>query len=174
MPSTSEFTGSLKYGQLGESKIANWLKKYKYNILPIYDVQINTGKGPQLFTPTEDLIAPDMLVYRGTKVIWFEAKRKGAFAWHRISQSWTTGIDLKHYKHYCKVADTSPFPVWLLFLQEGGQAKDSPPNSPSGLYGNNLSYLREHENHRHMNWGKHGMVYWDIGALKKIASLHEL
>ena len=174
MSSTKRFNESLKYGQLGESRIAEWLKKQHYSVLPVYDIQINTGKGPQLFTPTENLIAPDMLAYRGSKVLWFEAKRKAAFAWHRMSQAWTTGIDLKYYQHYCKVADKSPFKVWLLFLQEGGQAKDSPQTSPSGLYGNSLEYLRKHESHRHTNWGKHGMVYWDIISLKKIAALNEL
>ena len=115
-----------------------------------------------------------MQIYRGKKVLWVEAKRKTAFACHRISQSWTTGIDLRHYKDYCKIDIESPFHVYILFLQEGGQAKDSPPNSPSGLYGNWLSYLKKNEHHRHKNWGNSGMVYWNLDSLKKLAALEEL
>lgn len=48
------------------------------------------------------------------------------------------------------------------------QAKDSPP-SPSGLYGGDLSKLIACEHHRHSNWGKSGMVYWEIGSLTKLA-----
>jgi len=168
------FSKSLKYGQIGEGRIANWLRGKGYSVLPVYDVQINSGKGPQLFTPTESLVAPDMQIYREKDVLWVEAKRKTAFAWHRITRSWTTGIDLRHYKDYCKIDTESPFRVYMLFLHGGGQAKDSPPNSPSGLYGNWLSYLREHEHHRHMNWGKSGMVYWGLDALRKIAALKAL
>ena len=58
--------------------------------------------------------------------------------------------------------------VWLLFLQQGGKAKDS-TISPSGLYGNDLSVLMSSENHRSDKWGNGGMVYWAIDSLLKIA-----
>lgn len=85
-----------------------------------------------------------------------------------------TGIDLRHYEDYCKVDDASPWPVWLLFLHRGGQAKDSPGNSPAGLFGKPLDYLRTHENHRHENWGRSGMVYWAHESLKLLADVEEL
>lgn len=168
------FARSLEYGQAGESAIAAWLYTHGYYVLPIYEKIVDTGKGPQLFTPTKSLIAPDLLVYKQDKTaLWIEAKHKNAFTWHRITQRFVTGIDLRHYCDYCQVADESPWPVWLMFLHEGGQAKDSPP-SPDGLYGNTLDHLREHENHRHGNWGSGGMVYWAIENLKKFASLDEV
>jgi hypothetical protein len=55
-----------------------------------------------------------------------------------------------------------------MFLHDGGQAKDSPSESPRGLFGNNINYLREHVNHTHQNWGRHGMVYWAIESLIKL------
>ena len=168
------FDDKLAVGQAGESAIARWLRKRGYSIVPVYEKIMDTGKGPQLFTPTSKLIAPDMFAFNGDKALWIEAKTKSAFAWHRISSSWTTGIDLAHYEDYLMVDDLSPWPVWLLFLQRGGQAKDSPPNSPSGLFGNTLSRLRHTENHRHANWGPTGMVYWDIDALLLIAPLDEV
>jgi len=67
------------------------------------------------------------------------------------------------------LAGLIPWPVWLLFLQRDGIAKDSNPG-PSGLFGNNIEYLIKHENHRHNNWGKNGMVYWAVKHLVKLAS----
>jgi hypothetical protein len=168
------FERSLDFGLAGETAIAQWLKRRGYTILPVYEKILDTGKGPQLYTPNCELIAPDLLVYRGDKVLWIEAKRKAAFSWHRITQRWVTGIDLRHYEDYCRVDDTAPWPVWLLFLQEGKQAKDSPPDSPAGLFGNALDYLRLHENHRHENWGKTGMVYWSLADLRLMAELGEV
>ena len=167
------FAQNLQAGIVGETKIANWFKRKGYSILPVYEVEMDSGKGPRLLTPTRSLIAPDMVVYKGDKCYWIEAKHKTAFSWHRLTGKWVTGIDIKHYEHYCEIDSNSPWHVWLLFLQRGGQAKDS-PGSPAGLYGNTLKRLRQCENHRHANWGKHGMVYWAIDNLMLIAELDEV
>jgi len=164
------FQDNLSYGQTGESKIANWLKSKGYNVLPVYEIEIPTGKGPRLFTPSSQLVAPDIFVFKADKAYWVEAKHKTAFSWHRITNRWVTGIGLRHYFDYCKIASFSPFPVRLMFLHDGGQAKDSPPNSPSGLFGNDITKLQNCENHRHEGWGKSGMVYWAVESLIKYSA----
>lgn len=167
------FQQSLAFGQTGESAIAMWLRKRGFAVLPVYEKILDTGKGPQLFLPDGCLIAPDMFVFKGDNALWIEAKHKTAFSWHRITARWVTGIDLRHYEDYLRVDDSSPWPVWLLFLHRGGQAKDSPANSPSGLFGNTLAHLRHNENHRSDKWGRSGMVYWSIDNLKLLAPLSE-
>jgi len=163
------FNEQLKFGQAGEGKISRWLREKGFSVLPVYEKIINTGKGPQLYFPNDKkLIAPDMLIFKGEKIFWIEAKHKTAFSWHRLSRRWVTGIDLRHYVDYLEVDDNTKWPVWLFFLHDGGQAKDSPAESPRGLFGNKLSYLRINENHRHQNWGKSGMVYWSIDNLKQL------
>ena len=176
MPSSASasspiFSESLSFGRAGESTIATWMRRRGWSVLPVYETILDTGKGPQLFTPSRGLIAPDMLAFRGQDARWIEAKHKTAFSWHRGTRCWCTGIDLRHYADYCEVDDESPWPVWLLFLHLGGQAKDSPPNSPAGLFGNTLEFLRTHEHHRHSNYGRSGMVYWELASLILLASL---
>ncbi len=172
------FQKQLVYGKAAETVIAQWLMSKGYSVLPVYEKIIDEGKGPQLFTGGEGLVAPDLVAFRDGKVLWLEAKHKTAFTWHRITSRWVTGIDLCHYEDYLRVADTTTLPVYLLFLHRGGAAKDSPSVSPSGLFGNTLARLRNNENHRHKNWGKGGMVYWarevDGGALRLVASLEEM
>lgn len=164
----SSFAATLSYGDAGESAIAQRLRQRGFSVLPAYEKIISTGKGPQLYLPDGMLIAPDLLVFKGRNVLWIEAKHKTAFTWHRITERWCTGIDLRHYEQYQQVERHTPWNVWLLFLHDGGQAKDSPPNSPSGLFGNALSYLIRHENHRSMNWGNSGMVYWAVESLHRL------
>ncbi len=164
------FAQNLVIGKVGESKIANWLKSRGYSVLPVYEIEINTGKGPRLFSPTKQIIAPDMLAFRNQDTLWIEAKHKTAFTWYRVKQQWETGIDLKHYLDYIEIDIYSPFRVWLLFLHDGGKAKDSDV-SPSGMYGNSLARLVKSESHRSNNWGKSGMVYWSIGSLVKLADI---
>lgn len=170
------FHESLVMGQAGESAIAGWLKRKGFAVMPVYEKIMDTGKGPQLFMAETELIAPDLFVFHpdNKKVLWIEAKHKTAFTWHRITGRWTTGIDLRHYRDYCRVADLSPWPVWLMFLHQGGQAKDSPPDSPSGLFGNTLDYLKDNVNHTHANWGPSGMVYWAVGNLRQLATLEDV
>lgn len=168
------FNNYFQIGAAGEALIASWFRSKGYTVLPIYEKTIDTGKGPQLYLPQKELIAPDFFVFKKDSCYWIEAKHKTAFTWHRITGHWVTGIDIKHYEHYLEVNRSTPWPVWLLFLHEGGQSKDDPPNSPAGLFGNTLDYLSRHENHRHDNWGKYGMVYWRYEDLILCASLEEI
>lgn len=170
------FAQSLQFGKTGESAIAWYMKARGNHILPVYEKQVNDYKGPAIYLSDGGfLVAPDMLLL-GKKTMWIEAKHKTAFTWHRISQKWTTGIDLHHFNDYLKVAEKSNWPVWLLFLHENGTAKDTPEGmvSPTGLFGNDLSVLKARINHTHQNHGKHGMVYWAVDSLKRIATLEEL
>lgn len=165
------FEDSLCVGKLGESQIASWLRKRGNHVMPVYEVSSGQYKGPTIFPSYGgDLIAPDMFVFNKDRAFWVEAKHKEAFSWHRKTRRWVTGIDVRHYRDYKKLGEISQWDVWLLFLHKGGQAKDSPANSPSGLYGNRLEYLIENENHRHENWGSSGMVYWAEEHLKKLSS----
>lgn len=170
------FAQKLAYGQMGESVIARWLRERGNWVLPVYEKETDDSKGPRLFLPHGELIAPDLLAFSPSAnyVSWIEAKHKSAFTWHRRTERWVTGIDLRHYADYLRICEESPWPVWLLFLQRAGQAKDSPPDCPTGLYGENLAVLRHCENHRHENWGRSGMVYWWVGSLRKLAELADL
>jgi hypothetical protein len=169
----TEFAQALAYGQAGESAIAMWFRNKGYSVLPIYEKILDDNKGPRLFLPTETRVAPDLLVFKTGRALWIEAKHKTAFSWHRLTERWVTGIDIRHYNDYCVIDDSTPWPVWLLFLHRGGTAKDS-PESPAGLFGNELSVLRQCENHRHENWGKSGMVYWAKDKLIRIADVADL
>jgi len=159
------FEHYLETGKVAETWIAKWLRKRGCTVMPVYEVEGGQFKGPQVYSPDREIVAPDMLVWRGKSIKWIEAKHKTAFSWYRRTEQWVTGIDLRHYFDYCTIDDDSPWPVWILFMHRGGVAKDSPGPSPSGLYGNSLEYLRRHESHRSDRWAR-GMVYWSIADLR--------
>lgn len=178
MQHSLDFEEKLAFGQIGESIIAKWLNRRGWNVLPVYEKEIDTAKGPQLFTPGGKLIMPDLFTFKplSTKALWIEAKHKTVFSWHRKTGKWVTGIDLRHYEDYLSVNSLSPWPVWLLFLHRESSTgkRDEPWPCPTGLFGNELSILENVENHRHDKWGRSGMVYWAHERLKKIASLEEM
>ena len=164
----NNFDKQLVTGKIGESEIARWLMSKGNNILPIYEVAKGQYKGPTVYSANgESIIAPDILAFSDKGIVWIEAKHKTGFTMHRKTDRWTTGIDLHHYFEYQKISKLIDWPVWLLFLHKGGQAKDSEV-SPSGLFGNSLQYLVEHENHRWTKTKPH-MVYWAIDALRELA-----
>jgi len=165
---SERFNRDFSFGKIGESKIAKHFLSKGYAVLPIYEKEINEGKGPAVFFPDAEIIGTDLMIFKNDKIFWIEAKHKTAFSWHRISQRWVTGIDIKHYTHYQEIGQRTNWPLWILFYHEGGKAKDSPENSPKGLFGNSINYLILNENHRSDNWGKSGMVYWSIDKLRKI------
>jgi len=171
------FDESLQAGRLGEGMIARWWQTRGWNVLPAYEVEVDSGKGPRLFCATrEQLITPDMLIFKGTRVYWVEAKTKSAFTWHRLTSTWQTGIDRRHWRDYLRVADETAFPVWLMFLHSpGDQAKDTPEGliSPSGLYAQEIHRLQKSVDHEHDAHGPSGMVYWREDTLKRVCSYEE-
>lgn len=167
------FEESLQVGLLGEQVIAQWLIRKGYQVLPAYEIELIHGKGPRLFTTEGPIITPDLLVFNGQKIVWCEAKTKTAFTWHRLSGTWQTGIDRKHWLEYLRIAQLTPFPVWIFFLHKpNGQAKDTPEGmmSPSGLFGHSIEQLNRSIHHEHANHGPSGMVYWTVDALKSVCS----
>jgi hypothetical protein len=139
----------------------------------VYETEVDSGKGPRLFSAVGQLVAPDAIVFYGNKIFWAEVKHKTAFTWHQISGTFQTGIDIRHYEHYLEVAKKTNIPLWIFFLQAGGQAKNSPP-SPPGLFGNEIRRLERCEHHRSDLYGSTGMVYWTIENLKLVATYDQV
>lgn len=178
----TDFQRQLAWGQLAETSIARWLRSRGNVILPIYDIEIETGKGPRLFLPGgRELAAPDFVVWaaRGG-AYWCETKHKSVFTWYRKRQQWETGIDAHHWRQYLQVSNATSLPVWLLFLHVSAtpDARDvqhgCPATCPTGLFGQVAEQLRTSVSHESDRHGRHGMVYWPETALRKFATLHEL
>jgi hypothetical protein len=78
---------------------------------------------------------------------------------------------------YLRVSETTSFPLHLFFLHKPDLlAKDTPNGmrSPSGLYGEDITKLRnkiDHESDRH---GTSGMVYWKEESLKKYGEYEDI
>lgn len=184
------FARKLEAGRLTEGLIAQWLMARGSSVMPAYEVEQSSGKGPQLFGADGNLVAPDMLVFSNKGIQWIEAKHKSVFTWHRISRQWTTGIDLRHYGDYLNVAKQTKLPVWLLFFhRESTPSADDlqqgcPPECPTGLFGGELFSLVVCENHRTPRFdpsrtgmkghGKSGMVYWAADQLRLLATRQEV
>jgi hypothetical protein len=178
MKQNGEFACDLAYGQLGESIIARWVLARGNSVLPVYEKEIDSGKGPRLFCTDGTLVVPDMLVLPALKFV--EAKHKTVFSWHRTSSDWCTGIDQRHFSQYQRVEQLTGLQVWLLFLHQSDKphprdiAAGCPERCPVGLFGNSLRYLAAHEHHRSEKWGTSGMVYWSDGDLQLLERLDDL
>lgn len=177
---SNTFRQNFAFGLIGESRISRWLQARGHMVMPAYEKEVDTGKGPQLFSAQGDLVLPDMLVINNGLALWAEAKHKSVWTWHRITQRWTTGVCLRHYEHYCQVATRTAMPVWLMFWHPGSTPArsdldhGSPQACPTGLFGANISTLQHCESHRSMRWGRHGMVYWAQEHLTMLASVDEV
>lgn len=185
----SAFDEALAFGKVAESAIARWLMARGHAVLPVYEIEKSVGKGPQFFLTDESLVAPDMLVFTAQGQLFIEAKHKSVFSWYRKGQCWVTGIDLRHYFDYLRVAQASRVPVWLMFYHRsatpwhGDLAYGCPRVCPTGLYGGEIGFLSARESHRTFAQGAHacikghgrsGMVYWRERSLKKFAERDEL
>jgi hypothetical protein len=180
-----QFEANLAFGDIAQTDIAQWILRHDGMVLPVYDIQDDSGKGPRMFGAIRSLIVPDLLVVRKKRLTWIEAKHKSVFTWWRKTQRWTTGIDLHHYRQYLAVEEVSGVPVWLLFLHESstpwkGDRPYSPSTCPVGLFGERLEVLRTKVDHeappkRSGNGhGSSGMMYWAHESLTRLATLDEI
>jgi hypothetical protein len=184
------FNDQLSVGKVGESLIARYMMSRGHTVLPVYEIEKSSGKGPQLFGMDRDLVAPDMLVFTANGAMFIEAKHKSVFTWHRRTQQWTTGIDLRHYGDYLRVGKQTHLPVWLMFYHRESKPDERdvshgcPSACPTGLYGGDLFGLVIKENHRSepfdasrsgfVGHGKSGMVYWAESSLRLLAAKDEV
>lgn len=177
------FSDTLKQGQLGESLIAMWLRRQGWHILPAYEKQIDNGKGPRLFMAVDSaydqLITPDLLCIKGREFRWLEAKHKTRFSWYGKGNYFVTGVDLRHFEHYCHVRDEVGLPVYLMFLHTDNRTWPAdverwgaPDWCDTGLWGGDIDILRAEYSHKSQDYGPTGMIYWRPNVhLRKYAAL---
>lgn len=179
------FDANYAYGKIAESQIAQWLiRTFGYHLLPAYEIEIPSGKGPRLLGPYGELIAPDLLaiLFNHMEVLmqWYEIKHKERFTWRYISGQWQTGIDLRHFEDYIKVQEQTGIEVYLLFLHRSDLPSlddlkhGSPKRCPTGLFGGSLRDLMHNWDHKDSYDKKNRsfpMVYWNEKDLKQIATL---
>lgn len=175
------FQKNLAFGQMAETLIAKWLLSRGNAVLPIYDVEYNTGKGPRLFGPDFQAAAPDLYVWGTRGAMWCEAKHKSVFTWFRVKQKWQTGIDIHHWKAYQTVAQRTGSPVWLLFLHRKSTPDkidaahpSCPAQCPVGLFGQEMEHLLKNVDHCDKRGSKYGMVYWNHESLTLLERLDKI
>lgn len=180
------FAQKLDHGKVAEGLIAAWLQSRGSSIMPAYEIEKSSGKGPQLFGPDGDFVSPDMLVFHSEGICWIEAKHKTHFTWYRRESRWTTGIDIRHYGDYLQVEKQTKLPVWLMFYHSDSRPSEDdarhgcPSECPTGLFAGKLFDLVLSESHRAppldrsrpgiAGHGRSGMVYWAPDALRKLAT----
>jgi hypothetical protein len=171
----ASFEDTLARGDSGEDKVRKWLLSWGYCILPRF--QPDNGRGPRIYTPERDLIAPDIACFHPVEncIRWVEVKTKDVFSHHRKTNNWVTGIDLKPYEQYKELLTISPWPIWILFLHELDriETRDEPWPCPTGLFGQSLDILMSCENHTDDRWAR-GMVYWKIDNLHFYSTLEDI
>jgi len=167
----TDFKQTLAQGKLIETLIAKWLIKRGYTIIPIYEIADNQYKGPQIFTPHESIIAPDMLAFKDGYFYFIEAKFKSGFTKHDNTGHYLTGIDLPHYRNYIKVMEHFNTDIRIIFVMEGKEVMGNTWNS--GVYMGYLSEMVDCIHHTHEKGSKHGMVYWDEEVLTKVCTLEQ-
>ena len=166
---------------MAETRIARWLLSRGNILMPVYDIEIETGKGPRVFSRAFQAAAPDLYVWNHNGAFWCEAKHKTVFTWYRKTKQWETGIDLHHWHHYERISSETKVPVWLLFLHELStpDIKDRkheccPDSCPTGLFGEQMDVLHTKVSHTSGRYGRYGMVYWAHRDLRMLDTLENV
>lgn len=175
MSSGAEFRKRLAFGLQGESVIEAWLVTSGYNVIPVTD-GVRNGRGPRILKPNGVVTAPDFLTLNESAQ-WQEVKTKSHFTYYRARGKFQTGIDGAPWAEYVKANLENKTNLLFLHLLDDPQSADPQcpmPECPTGLYGQSVDYLQEHIDHSSDKFGNGGMVFWNVDALHKLATLEEL
>lgn len=173
------FSQSLAIGQIGESMIARWLNAQNYHVLPVYEKELGSGKGPRFFSNVGELIAPDMQVLNDKgQYVWLEAKMKTCFSFHGSTGRFVTGVNKKHYDDYVLVQNLTRCTVYLFFWHPIGKTRtadvnkwNAPPECPTGLF---YCPVNTPCNHVMVDLEGVEMIYWAHESLIHMATVEQM
>lgn len=120
------FDEQYKFGQEGEIEISNTFKNKGFMILPVW--QFTKDSAPVLYGKNQDLILPDMVIFKHLECAFVEAKRKRQYVHYEGGKE--TGISYRLYKQYMAIHFYTGLDVLVAFLQE--------EEEPTGMFYVNL------------------------------------
>ena len=168
-----KFANNLKFGLIGERIVAEIMRARGWSVVQIGG-QHGEYQGPRIELPMGlTLVSPDLIIMKGSNILWVEVKHKTQFSFHQNSKTITTGIDYHHWKQYLENDTYGSFPMWLFFVHEMASVQGMPFGSgvavpEAGVYGGPVRWLSQNYAHIHPNFGDHGGIFWDAAKLKHL------
>ena len=178
-------------GTIGESITARWLRSRGYTVIPAYEKQVSDWKGPRVYLPEGQLVAPDLFAlitrHDQTYAFWGEVKTKERFTWRFTEGVWQTGLDCKYFEEYKELWEVHKLPVYIFFYHRRTDTdvrdvqRGAPDTCPAGLFVQRLDTLLAlaqrggRRGHTDQHTGKYTpMVYWYIHHLQQYATLEQI
>ena len=172
MQAESSFRVALAGARAVEIAVAAWLMDRGHLVLPVYDYSgAGDDKAPRLhaFSCEDSLVLPDLLVCRAGLSQWVEVKYKTAGSATAIrGNQIQTGISLRLYQQYDRVARESGFDVWMCFAHR----------TENLITLNSLKELRNlpvsGPPRKSSGPDRGGSVFWPLEELRVVASFGEV
>lgn len=166
MATNDRFEEKLAESREYEIALSRWLQQARnFYVLPTYDYSgLAENKAPRMSGSKHGLIVPDLLAAKDGRFVWFEVKLKTSAALYRKTNTWQTGIPLRHYHHYTELQLLTGALIWLVFIHREEQE----------VRFGELSVLRVSQVDRRDVMSKGGMVFFAWHELSRLMSFSEL
>jgi hypothetical protein len=162
--SDEQFRKNLEIARVEEKRVASWLMKRGWRILPVYDFSgLQEDKAPKLqaYSASDSLVLPDLLCARAGVTKWVEVKWKTDASMTTITRRLETGISLRLWRNYIAASDVSGIEVWIAFVHK----------NQHHLTLNSLSELKAKNGLRVSPKGPDmgGSVFWPLEELREVS-----
>lgn len=165
--SETEFRSALDKARVWERKLAAWVRRRGWHVLPTYDFNgAGEDKAPALLSPPgmTDLVLPDLQCFRSGRVRWIECKWKARADEYRKGGYLVTGISLRLAGHYAQVRRATGADVWILFLHERERE----------VRGGPMASLPHSHDYTGGVMGRAGMRFWRYAEIPRLCDLTEI
>ena len=158
------FEARLSFAKAIERAGEEWLKRRGWLVLSPSDYSgPDDDKPPSLHGAARSFVLPDTLAFRAGRARFVECKWKTAATFHRVTQRWETGIQLRHWEDYRRVRAESGVPTWIVWVH--GREREMRGMDLEGL--SELS-PRPYDGPK---MGPGGMIFFPWQGLVRLASL---
>lgn len=166
------YAENIKFGINVEKRFARYMQEeYQYSYFDPAEYMEEKNTGPGIETPTGKIPTPDILFMKNGERFWVDVKAKVGLTWHRISQTYQTGIDKNSFKHYQTVQEMTGIEVRIVHVVAGWAVKDSEATEPMILMGS-LDALAESVHHDDKIHGSK-VLFWTTAAFEKIGTRYD-
>lgn len=113
------FQAAKQHGRTGERRVADWLQRAGWYIIPSYDYTGSEGqKAPRIEGLASKHILPDLDAARRGIRQWVEVKTKTRATFTYTTQRFEHGIPQRHWEEYQQVQAITGCPVHLAIYEE--------------------------------------------------------
>ena len=166
------FNKQAVYGFAAEKDVAMFFDLKRYFVVRYKKDESGLIRccGPTFVIKDQEIVAPDMQIYKHGKCMFIEVKHTKTCTWDKYHNIWNLSLNLDQYYKYVKLNDASKIKLGIVWVVDGGIEERTGLASPSGKFCASIDTLNKLEDRifKSKDTELTSMIHWNQADLYEI------